>query len=234
MEAIRNETVALFGDSLGKGVFWNERRHRYAYCGLNAADVAAQKLGVTVVNRAKFGLTAPQGLDVLDGALSAGLRCDAAVIEFGGNDCNFHWEEISAAPQARHEPATAPDTFEHTLRCMIRRLTESGVRPILATLPPINAERYFRFLVGDRLNAANILRWLGDVQQIYRFQEMYSHIVERAAREMKTQLLDLRVRCLAQPRFTADMLCMDGLHMNEEGQAFVGGQIADMVEHGET
>ncbi len=233
MESLCSRTVAIMGDSLGKGVLWNEQRQRYGRCEVNAANVAGEKLGITVLNHAKFGLTAPEGLDLLEKLLASGLACDAVVIEFGGNDCNFHWTEISEAPEKKHNPATTPEAFEHALDGMVRLLRGKDIRPILTTLPPINAERYFRFLVGDKLNAGNILRWLGDVQQIYRFQEMYSHIVEWVARERKTQLLDLRVHCLAKPRFTTDMLCMDGLHMNEEGQAFIGETIADMVEHGE-
>lgn len=233
MDSIFQETVALFGDSLGKGVIWNEQRARYGYCGVSAAGVAAEKLGITVLNKSKFGITAPQGLEIVEHALDSGLCCDAAVIELGGNDCNFQWKEISDAPDAVHEPATPPEEYERALFGIVQRLKKSGVRPVLATQPPINAERYFRFLVGDKLCAENILRWLGDVHQIYRFQEMYSHIVEQVARKTGTRLLDLRMRCLAQPRFTSEMLCADGLHMNDEGQGFVGEQIAELIHDDE-
>ena len=113
---------------------------------------------------------------------------------------------------------------------MVKRLLKQGIRPVLMTLPPIDAERYFRYLVGDKLNRDNILSWLGDVQQIYRYQEMYSLLVERIAREFSIRLIDLRSRCLAERNFFRDMLCEDGLHLTEEGQRFVGEQIAQLVE----
>ncbi len=223
------ETVVVWGDSLAKGVVWNEQRKRHSYSPTTAAEVAGQKLGITVVNRAKFGYTAPQGLEMLTHDLENGVACDAAVIEFGGNDCNFNWAEISEHPDEHHDPFTTPEKYLAAMRGMVQWLYKKGIRPVLMTLPPINAERYFKFLVGDKLNAANILKWLGDVQQIYRFQEMYSLLVEKVAREFQIRLLDLRQRCLARDGFLRDMLCEDGLHLTEEGQRFVGEQIAELA-----
>lgn len=227
------ETVVVWGDSIGKGVVWNEQRSRYGYSKTTAATVVENELNITVVNRSKFGYTAPQGLEILQHDLAEGIACDVGVIEFGGNDCNFQWAEISQTPQANHEPATVPEQYEKTLKQMVTTLIDRHIRPVLVTLPPINAERYFKFLVGDKLNAGNILGWLGDVQQIYRFQEMYSHLLQKVAHQMQIQLLDLRVRCLANPNFITKLLCNDGLHLTEEGQQFVGKQIADMVRKGE-
>ena len=223
------ETVAVWGDSLAKGVVWNSDRRRHGYAPTTAADVAAEKLGITVVNRAKFGCTAPQGLQILEKDVESGIVCDTAIIEFGGNDCNFDWAAISERPQEAHDPATTPAKFVESLRSMVRWLYQKGIRPVLMTLPPIDAERYFRFLVGDKLSAKNILGWLGDVQQIYRYQEMYSLLVENVAREHSIRLLDVRQRCLAKNGFVRDMLCEDGLHLTESGQLFVGEQIADLA-----
>ena len=224
------EIVVVWGDSLAKGVVWNDQRKRLGYSKVTAAQVAGEKLGIQVLNRAKFGYTAPQGLDMMERDLAEGITCDTAFLEFGGNDCNFKWEEISEQPDAKHEPATTPDTFLASMRSMVRWLYERGIRPVLMTLPPIDAERYFRFLVGTKLNAKNILSWLGDVHQIYRYQEMYSLLIEKVAREYQVQLLDLRQRCLAKNGFLKDMICEDGLHLTEEGQLFVGEQIADLAQ----
>jgi acyl-CoA thioesterase I len=229
MEQEAKETIVIWGDSLAKGVVWNEARKRHAYSKTTAADVAAERLGIEIVNRSKFGCTAPQGLEMMERDVEDGIACDTALIEFGGNDCNFDWAAISAHPDGTHLPATSPEEYLVSLRSMVRRLLRQGIRPVLMTLPPIDAERYFRFLVGNKLNRENILRWLGDVQQIYRFQEMYSLMVEKVAMEFSIRLIELRSRCLAERRFFRDMLCEDGLHLNEEGQQFIGEQIAQLV-----
>ncbi|MEN6594284.1 MAG: GDSL-type esterase/lipase family protein [Clostridiaceae bacterium] len=224
-----NRTVAIWGDSLAKGVIWNNDRRRLGYSRTTAAEVVGEKLGIQILNRAKFGYTAPQGLEMMERDLDGGMVCDTAVIEFGGNDCNFDWAEISAHPDQQHDPATSPEAFVASLRSMVNWLYKKGIRPVLMTLPPIDSERYFRFLVGDKLNAGNILKWLGDVHQIYRFQEMYSLLIEKVARECQIQLLDLRQRCLAKNGFLKDLVCEDGLHLTEEGQQFIGEQLADLA-----
>lgn len=229
MAAPLERTVVVWGDSLAKGIVWNEQRKRHGYAPSTAADVAAEKLGIRVVNRAKFGYTAPQGLEMVARDLESGVSCDSALIEFGGNDCNFNWAEISERPDAHHDPVTTPEKYLAAMRGIVRWLYQKGIRPILMTLPPIDAERYFKFLVGDRLNAANILGWLGDVQQIYRFHEMYSWLVEKVAREFQILLIDLRQRCLARHGFLSNMICEDGLHLNDDGQRFVGEQIAELA-----
>ena len=228
MEALAKETVVVWGDSLAKGVVYNTERKRLGYSKTTAVDVAARRLGIEIVNRAKFGYTAPQGLEMMERDLAEGLTCNAAVIEFGGNDCNFNWAEVSEHPEQQHLPATPPDQYVSSIRAMSGWLRSRGIEPVLMTLPPIDAERYFRFLVGDKLNAKNILRWLGDVQQIYRYQEMYSLLLEKVAREFQIRLLDLRQRCLEKKGFVKDMICADGLHLTEEGQLFIGEQIAEL------
>ena len=55
-------------------------------------------------------------------------------------------------------------------------------------------------------------------------------MVEKLARELSIRLIDLRSRCLAERGFFRDMLCEDGLHLTEEGQLFIGEQIAQLVQ----
>ena len=233
MEQHKIETVVIWGDSLAKGVVWNEARKRHAYSKTTAADIVAERLGIELVNRAKFGCTAPEGLAIMEREIEGGITCDTALIEFGGNDCNFDWKAISERPDDEHLPATSPEAYQESLRAMVRNLLRQGIQPVLMTLPPIDAERYFRFLVGTRLNPKHILHWLGDVQQIYRYQEMYSMLVERVAREFSIQLIDLRQKCLEYHGFVKKMLCEDGLHLTEEGQRFMGETIADLVKSNE-
>ena len=229
MEDQASERIVLWGDSLGKGVVWNASRARYGYAKPSAASIVEDRLHCQINNRSKFGCTAPMGLAVIKQDLSERIACDAALLEYGGNDCNFDWAGISEAPDAAHAPNTQPELFSDTLCDMVAILRDAGIRPILITLPPINPERYFRFFTGQKLRGDNVLRWLGDVWQIYRFQEMYSLLISDVARKLSVQLLDLRTRCLAVPGFIRDYICEDGLHLNERGQTFAGEQIAALA-----
>ena len=233
MEALGRETVVIWGDSLAKGVIWNDSRKRHAYSKTTAAEIAADRLNIEVINRSKFGCTAPEGMEIMERDMASGITGTTALIEFGGNDCNFDWAAVSERPDAEHVSATPPEKYLESMRAMVQWLIQKNIRPVLMTLPPIDAERYFRFLVGTRLNPKHILHWLGDVQQIYRYQEMYSMLVERVAREFSIQLIDLRQKCLEYHGFVKKMLCEDGLHLTEEGQRFMGETIADLVESNE-
>lgn len=229
MQLDENQRVILWGDSLGKGVVWNEARGRYGCATVNAVQVAQEALHIRIENRSRFGFTATQGLQLMKRDLSEGMRADLAIVEYGGNDCNYDWAAISDAPQQQHDPATLPEDFLDSLRSMVTMLRSQGIKPVLLTLPPIHAQRYFRFLVGDKLNGGNILRWLGDVEHIYRFQELYSGLIAQVARELDVRLIDLRARCLAVPDFVTRLVCADGLHINEDGQRFAGRAIAELA-----
>jgi len=231
MEQSAKEKVVIWGDSLAKGVIWNDARKRHAYSNPTAADIAAQRLEIDIINRSKFGCTAPEGLQIMERDVENGITCDTALIEYGGNDCNFDWAAVSENPESEHFSVTPPEVYLESMRSMVRWLIEKGIRPVMMTLPPIDAERYFRFLVGNRLNPKHILHWLGDVQQIYRYQEMYSMLIEKVAREFSIQLIDLRQKCLEYHGFVKRMICEDGLHLTEDGQRFMGETIADLVKN---
>ncbi len=56
-------TIALFGDSIGRGVSWDEGRGRYAVL-KEGFDKLMQDAGaVNILNRSRFGATAAEGLD---------------------------------------------------------------------------------------------------------------------------------------------------------------------------
>ena len=222
------KSITIWGDSLGKGVAWNAERQRHVPLSENAVNVISRNTGIPINNRCRFGFTATRGLELLKRDLDQGLTCDVAVLEFGGNDCDFDWKAISERPDEVHGPAVEPDTFRKTLIDMVGILLEKGIRPILVTMPPIDAERYFCFFIGNRLNPQNVLKWLGDIQQIYRFQEFYSSLIRSVAEELHCTLLDIRSMCLAN-RSLQDLICDDGIHLNRAGQIYLGESVSNLI-----
>ena len=49
MEQKPKETVVVWGDSLAKGVIWNDERKRLGYSKVTAAQIAGEKLGIEVL-----------------------------------------------------------------------------------------------------------------------------------------------------------------------------------------
>ena len=214
------KSVAIWGDSVMRGVVYNEEKDRYALLSENSADRATQHLGLTLNNRARMGCTVTKGLSILKKDLISGVQGDAALIEFGGNDCDYHWAQVAADPKGEHHPKTPLALFTAQLREMVQLIRAKGIFPIMMTLPPIDAQRYFRFFTRSGLNADNILDWLGDIQHIYRWHERYNAAVIQVAEECHCPLVGVREAFLCE-RKVGDLLCADGIHPNEKGHALM-------------
>jgi len=219
--------VVVWGDSVAKGVVYDEARGRYVLSPVTAAAIAAEQLGVEIVNHSRMGATVAEGERMMTRDLDRGLTADIAIIEYGGNDCDFDWRAVSEAPDAAHTPKTPAPLFEQTMRGMISSARRAGMDPMLVTLPPILSARYFDF-IAQGLNADNILHWLGDKDHIYRYHERYSALIARIARECGCRLLDLRAEFLSLWN-AENLFCFDGIHPNAEGQRFMGEAIVRAI-----
>lgn len=207
------QTISLWGDSIGKGVIYDEARGRYSILKENCVSLLSKKLNCAIENHAMMGATASQGVERMrDDFLHEG---GLAVIEFGGNDCDMPWKEISEAPEAEHLPRATVEQFTRSMLALIDRVRAGGMEAMLVTPPPLDAERYFNW-VSRGLNADAILTFLGDVQHIYRWQERYAVAVRDIAAKTSCRLLDLRDAFL-DARSLSDYFCIDGIHPNARG-----------------
>jgi acyl-CoA thioesterase-1 len=210
------ESIGIWGDSLLQGVVLDETQGRYSIIEDNCAVTLAKKIGITINNNSRFGCTAPKGMKALHRALESDVEFSAAIIEFGGNDCDFKWEEVAAAPESEHTPRTTLADFTTCYTDMIAALKAKDIAPVLVSLPPLDAERYFDWITRGGLSRENILRWLGDVQHIYRWHERYSNAVSAMARKFSCHFIDVRDAFLSV-RDYQKYLCLDGIHPNREG-----------------
>ncbi len=212
------KSVGIWGDSVMKGVVFDPYKGKYTLLEEeeNGVQRASRLLGLSLKNRARMGCTVTKGLTILKKDLQAPANCDVALLEFGGNDCDYNWEEVAADPDRDHQPHTALPLFVSQLRDMISLVRQKGMVPCLVTLPPIHAQRYFDFFTRNGLSKERILRWLGDVQHIYRWHERYNMAVMQVARECNCLLADVRDAFLAR-RSYGDLLCADGIHPNAAG-----------------
>jgi lysophospholipase L1-like esterase len=153
---------------------------------------------------------------------------NGVILEFGGNDCDFNWANISENPDGDHICNTPIELFKRTYRELIERVRNAGCRPILMNLPPIDPDKYFRN-VSRGLSAENILSFLGDIDRIYRWQEYYSLNVNVLAAECGIPLIDVRGAFL-QEKNCFGLLCEDGIHPNEDGHAFISEAIGGELE----
>ena len=218
MELVKN--VHIFGDSIMKGIVLDQKAGRYVPLPDENFRKIEEKFDVSITNRSRFGCTVTKGLSLLRRFLEKAQDCDCVLLEYGGNDCNFHWEEVAADPEKEHKPATELPVFLDTLREMVYLLKRAGIRPVLMNLPPVDAEKYLAFLGKQGLDTEKILYWLGDVQMIYRYQELYSAQIAALAEETESPMVDVRRMFLDKTSFKR-LYCDDGIHPSKEGHELI-------------
>ena len=210
--------ITVYGDSILKGVVLEDGKYRMER---GWEKRLAQEYGLEIRNKAHFGNTLGRAMPQIE--KDCAERCDGelAVLEFGGNDCDFDWAAIADDPDGRYVCKTPLTDFEALYRRAIRDVENSGRTAIVLTLPPIHAQRYLDFICRNGLSKGNILRWLGDVEAIYRWQRDYSDTVSRIAADMGVRMIDLRRFFLRDGRSPEELLCDDGIHPSRIGQGLI-------------
>jgi lysophospholipase L1-like esterase len=217
------KTIGLFGDSILKGVVLDSLRGRYILLKDSFVNLVGRNLDIALNSYAKFGCTISAGKKIIEKHINeiSGYAC--TVLEFGGNDCDFDWAAVSRQPEEMHLPNTPLAEFEDLYSEVIDQVADCGSLPILLSLPPLDAKRYFAWIARG-LNAENIRRWLGDVEHIYRWHEMYNLAVVRLAAKKQVPLIDIR-RAFLETRDYFSLFCEDGIHPNEAGHLLISDTI---------
>lgn len=214
-------SIHLWGDSLGKGVVFDESRQRYCISPDRCVVRLQEALAIPIVNHSRMGATVPEGYENF---LETPAEANAlVVIEYGGNDCDMPWADVSENPDTDYLGKVPLPMFANTLRQFVAAVRAGGMVPLLVTPPPLEATRYFDW-VTKGLSKERVLAFLGDVQHIYRWQERYSIAVRNIAIETHTALFDMREVFLENRRYP-ELFCADGIHPNAKGHALIADAV---------
>ena len=216
--------VAL-GDSIIKGVLVRSEgeRSRYSLADKSIVECCAEKLGGESLNLGKMGCTIEAGERILDRYLDKMSGAQYVLLEYGGNDSDYNWQEIAESPEKEHFPRTRLEVFEEVYERVICKIKEMGAIPLVLSLPPMDAERYFAFFSQKWEDGfrANVMRWLGgSTNTIMSGHELYNLATMRIAQRTGAQWIDVTSGLLKGHNFRA-YLCDDGIHPNEQGQRMI-------------
>lgn len=216
----------VYGDSISKGVVYDEVKERYVVLKENFVNLVGNNLKAAIHNRGKFGNNIIRGQEKLEKDVLK-RDPDILLIEFGGNDCDYDWQAIANNPEGEFSPKTDLELFSKTLNNIIDYCRKLNILPMLMTLPPLDSKRYFKWVSKkDRKAEKNILKWLGDVNRIYYWQEQYSKKVAEVAKENDVELIDVREAFLKEKEYSK-FLCIDGIHPNKEGHKLIAKKVMD-------
>ena len=211
--------VTVYGDSIFKGVLLDGGKYVINHFW---ETQLAERYHLTIHNCARFGCTIQKILPLIRrDSETKRQEKELAVLELGGNDCDYDWTEISRDPDHYHNCKTPPEEFKSRYREAVHLIRKSGRIPVLMTLPPVHSERYLRFICRNGLSQINILRWLGDVNAIFRWQDRYSRMIEQIAAEESAKLIDLRKAFPKDSHTLEPLLCEDGIHPSRSGQKLI-------------
>ncbi len=213
--------IVALGDSIIKGVLFNQESNgcgHYSLSDHNIIDYIADHLHGEAINLGKMGCTIDIGERILDRHLEQLNDATHVLMCYGGNDSDYNWKAIADAPKQEHLPKTSLNLFEKNYTRIINKVREKGHNPIIISLPPIDAQRYFNFFTSTftDVQKSNILKWLkGSVDTIWAGHELYNDTIKRIANTTNSILIDV-TNCLGDGKA---YLCHDGIHPNAIGQS---------------
>jgi len=217
------QSICIFGDSVAKGVIFDSAKNKYRLLKESFANIVQNRQNIAISNYAKFGCTISMGNNILGRHEKQLSAFDFTILEFGGNDCDYNWAEISNQPFKIHLAKTPITQFREEYIALIERVRQNGGIPILLTLPPIDSKRYFQW-VSKGLNSKNILTYLGSVDAIHTWQGLYSMAITEIAAACKVSIIDIRSAFLEKQDYR-EYLCENGIHPNSKGHLLISNAI---------
>ena len=217
--------LIILGDSILKGVTFSKENGRYKLCLPDYGELG--KEGIQVSNFSKMGATIDYGERVLREELKGKGEACTVPFEYGGNDCNYPWKDISENPDDKYCCRTEPSRFEKIYTSCVEYARSVGAKVLISNLPPLDSEKYMAWITRG-LNYDVILGWLGDKNMLYRWHENYNRLVERTAEKFNAILVDLRSAFLTARNFKS-LISEDGIHPTEDGHRLINRTVTKAV-----
>lgn len=222
-------TIVVFGDSISRGVIYDGEKKAHTLLLESFTNLVKERLKGIVYNSAKFGSTISDAVQRLQNDVLR-RKPDIVLIEFGGNDCDFKWDDIARDPKGIYRPNTDCSAFAEKLFEMVNELQVMKIVPVLVTLPPLDPEKYFTWISHNCAEAkTNIAAFLGSVSKIYSWHERYNAAILSVAEKTKTRLIDIRSAFLQTDDYTS-LICEDGIHPNKKGHQVIAEKILNYIE----
>lgn len=212
----------LFGDSVLQGVIFEENKyHLYR----STLTEKLTKKNYKIINKSHMGATIKTALQMLE-QCSETEDDSVALFEYGGNDCNFDWNVVAAEKNEIY-PKIAENEFAELYGKAIECAKKKGMTVFVSSLIPIDSDRFFK-TISANTDGEKIMKWLGDISMLSRWQEHYSRMAEKVAVSENCKIIDIRSDFLLSHSFR-ELICDDGIHPTPEGHEMIAARIESFL-----
>ena len=220
--------LCIIGDSITGGVIYRDDVGRYVKCRDSFVNLLASALGLDIHNHSRFGCTSTAALERLGRYERDIAECDYTLVMLGGNDCDFDWQRVAAAPEAEQRCNTPIGLFRETYGGLLDSIAALGGRIIAMNPIPVFGRRYFKW-ISRTADAEGVMRFLGSTDSIEHWNEMYSIAVMQEAAARGIPLLDARSAFLFRRGFDP-YFSTDGIHPSPEGHRALSEYLLPQLE----
>ncbi len=213
--------ISVYGDSILKGaVTGTNSGNMFDIIAENSLSLASEKLGFELNNQSVFGNIITKAQRKLNKEIEKCVVGDAAIIESGGNDCDYDWTPVCLAPNETHAQRVPLQDFMKILDEMVSSCRANKITPILMTMPPLVGDRWFNHICKNYDEKA-VKEFTKDIPDVlYRNHEIYNMHIVKYAFTNAVQLVDMRLAMLETPDYRK-LMCEDGIHPNKDGYRFM-------------
>ena len=215
------QKISVYGDSILKGAVTGlESGHLFDIIEDNSMALAQKALGFELNNQSVFGNIVTKSQRKLARDIEKGVVGDIAILESGGNDCDYDWSVVCADPEAPHDPRVPLSEFLEIFENMIKACRENKITPVMMTMPALVQDRWYEHICSSYDRAA-VEKFTGaQADVLYHNHEIYNFHLIALAHRLNVQLVDMRLALLSNPKWR-DLMCLDGIHPNQEGYHFM-------------
>ncbi len=213
--------VVCFGDSLTRGVSFVKGRMRILKENYPTLLQQFASEHFTVINKGVFN----DNSDLLVSRVEKDVineHPDYVIINIGGNDCNFKWDEVAERPEDEHQPVVPLDRYLDNIKQLIARIRETGSTPILMTLPPLDPVRYYKLLANTY--GSSISHWISLQGGIEHWHGLYNRGLNLLAEQLNVDKIDVR-SAMNHSRNLNELISDDGIHLTGEGYKTMSSEI---------
>ncbi|MCM3364627.1 MULTISPECIES: SGNH/GDSL hydrolase family protein [Bacillaceae] len=209
--------IICFGDSLTRGVSFVKGRVRIIkdnYPAILEKLFSVRNPEDTIIlNKGVFN----DNSDLLMKRLEKDVLSEEpnyVLLNVGGNDCNFKWQEVAENPDSNHDPIVPINQYIENIGNMVAKMKQSNITPILLTLPPLDPVRYYKF-IADRYGTT-ISHWISCCGGIEHWHGLYNFHLNNLIEQLNLPSIDVRT-ALIKAGNIADFISDDGIHLNSAG-----------------